>query len=312
MVTFLSVSNSDSTDGMDSRVNSVCYSRCGNYTYCTTNDGVLGLYDAHTGNRLSEFHMKEAGCRLVTATHHPMGVLHASGLPGFAGSKRDPPLDANKALDSGQIVYHNLHENKIMRVFRGHKDRVTSISMNPANDLFLTTSLDGTFRVWDLRSSVPLAMGPLASSTVEEMASADGATSTPKAKSSGDVLEARGNFDTTGRVFAIAVSMPDEKDAPLSFTMYNSDLIGETLEGGRCFFPSKSLYETGDPKRVGEKNAFHPLRRLSFKEVRDGHLLFFFAPARHLLVLYVAQKNHAPSPPSSCFTFFSCSLATRT
>lgn len=258
MVSVLHVSLADAPDGVDGRVNSVSYSKCGGYFYTTTNDGVLGLYDAGTGSRLSEFHVKDTGCRLVTATHHPMGVLHASGLPPL---KRDAPPDSG--LDVGQVVYHNLHENKIMRVFRGHKDRVTSISMNPANDLFLTTSLDGTFRVWDLRTSSPVAVGPLASSSAEAAAAVTGAaipTRPPQALS--DVLEARGSFDNTGKIFAVAVSIAAERNgAPISLTMYNAERIGEPQEAGRCFFPARANYESKERER---DNAFHPVHRLSF------------------------------------------------
>jgi WD40 repeat protein len=50
------------------------------------------------------------------------------------------------------VTYHSLHENKIIRYFRGHGDYVTALCTNPHNDTFITSSKDGTFRVWDMRT----------------------------------------------------------------------------------------------------------------------------------------------------------------
>lgn len=53
----------------------------------------------------------------VSVQHHEEAVLHT----------------ANRGTGeaAGQICYHSLHENKILRFFKGHTDFVTSISMNP-------------------------------------------------------------------------------------------------------------------------------------------------------------------------------------
>ena len=53
-------------------------------------------------------------------------------------------------LDS--IRYLSSHDNSYIRYFRGHTAPVTSISLNPSSDNFLSTSLDNTVRLWDLRS----------------------------------------------------------------------------------------------------------------------------------------------------------------
>lgn len=44
--------------------------------------------------------------------------------------------------------YWSLHDNKILRKFRGHTDRVTCISMCPTDDNFLTSSVDRSVRLW--------------------------------------------------------------------------------------------------------------------------------------------------------------------
>lgn len=47
----------------------------------------------------------------------------------------------------------SLHDNKFLRYFQGHTHRVTGLSTCPINDRFISTSLDKTVRVWDLRST---------------------------------------------------------------------------------------------------------------------------------------------------------------
>lgn len=49
-----------------------------------------------------------------------------------------------------RIMYWCLHSNEILFSFLGHSDLIIDISMNPVNDLFLTTSRDKTSRLWDL------------------------------------------------------------------------------------------------------------------------------------------------------------------
>jgi COMPASS component SWD2 len=47
-------------------------------------------------------------------------------------------------------MYWCLHNNEILFSFLGHSDLIIDISMNPINDLFVTTSRDKTSRLWDL------------------------------------------------------------------------------------------------------------------------------------------------------------------
>jgi WD40 repeat protein len=155
----------------DTRVNSLAYAGDGSALFCATNDGVLGVL--HTGGeavKVSEFYVRESGCRLVTATHHASGVLHA-------------------AAHGGGIAYHNLHENKLMRKFQGHQARITSLSMSPISDAFLTLGADGRFLMWDLRTSQHVAQGRL---------------TLPEPVVNMEPPNAMGCFDSSGKVFAIA------------------------------------------------------------------------------------------------------------
>lgn len=52
------------------------------------------------------------------------------------------------------IRYLSLHDNRYLRYFKGHRDRVVSLQMSPVNETFISGSLDGTVRLWDLRSQI--------------------------------------------------------------------------------------------------------------------------------------------------------------
>ena len=47
----------------------------------------------------------------------------------------------------------SLNENKYIRYFGGHDRRVVTLAMNPADETFLSGSLDKSIRLWDLRSN---------------------------------------------------------------------------------------------------------------------------------------------------------------
>jgi WD40 repeat protein len=186
----------------DLRCNGLSFSENGRFLYSSHNDGVLRLFSGdasgpsttstssssssanissgNTSNSNSsehDFYCKTDGCRLVTATHHELAVLHAASTP------------ARKAPCA--ISYHNLHENKIVRQFRGHEGRVTSISMAPNADIFISCGLDAKYYLWDIRMPQPAAMGSFD-------ATEDASTKFPPA-------QPQASFDTSGSVFAIAV-----------------------------------------------------------------------------------------------------------
>jgi len=50
------------------------------------------------------------------------------------------------------VYYWSIHENRVIKMFKGHTDTITNLMINPINDLFLTTSNDNTLRIWDLNS----------------------------------------------------------------------------------------------------------------------------------------------------------------
>ncbi|KAK2107035.1 WD repeat-containing protein 82 [Saguinus oedipus] len=50
------------------------------------------------------------------------------------------------------IGYFSLHDNKYIRYFPGHSQRVVALSMSPADDALISGSLAKTVRLWDLWS----------------------------------------------------------------------------------------------------------------------------------------------------------------
>jgi WD40 repeat protein len=88
------------------------------------------------------------------------------------------------------IHYWSLHDNKILRKFRGHSDVVTDVSLNPGEDMFLTASRDRTVRLWNIQQAGCMAQMDFPSETV----------GTPHVA-----------FDSTGMVFTVMAEMAGGK-----------------------------------------------------------------------------------------------------
>lgn len=50
------------------------------------------------------------------------------------------------------VLYWSIHENRVIKMFKGHTDSITSLVLNPKDDYFLTTSSDNSMRIWNLNS----------------------------------------------------------------------------------------------------------------------------------------------------------------
>ena len=50
------------------------------------------------------------------------------------------------------ILYWSIHENRVIKMFKGHSDSITNLMISPKDDYFLTTSNDNTMRIWNLNS----------------------------------------------------------------------------------------------------------------------------------------------------------------
>ncbi|RYG56832.1 hypothetical protein EON66_01905 [archaeon] len=133
---------------VDGRCNSISWSDGGEVAAASFNNGEIALISGDTGKRVADFRCADTSTRLLTHTHHPMAVLHTAGRG--AGDV------------SGQVVLHSLHDNRILRVFRGHSAPVTKIAFSPIDDSFVTVSNDSTFMMWDVRDPNAIARGEAA------------------------------------------------------------------------------------------------------------------------------------------------------
>ncbi|KAI8620521.1 WD40-repeat-containing domain protein [Chytriomyces sp. MP71] len=94
----------------------------------------LRMYDCLSGVHKKTSYSKKYGCEIAKFTHRKQNILYSS-------TKED---DA--------IRYLSFHDNKFLRYFVGHTSRVTAIEMCPQDDQFMSASLDGEVRLWDLKS----------------------------------------------------------------------------------------------------------------------------------------------------------------
>ncbi|TPX33021.1 hypothetical protein SmJEL517_g04009 [Synchytrium microbalum] len=117
------------------RITSIDFDFTGELCITASEDDTMNLYDVRKGELKKTIFSKKYGCDLARFTHAPNTVLHSS-------TKEDDT-----------IRYLSLHDNQYLRYFRGHKAKVISLDICPVDDRFISSSLDGTVRLWDMRSS---------------------------------------------------------------------------------------------------------------------------------------------------------------
>mmetsp|Transcript_13619 Transcript_13619/g.22721 ORF Transcript_13619/g.22721 Transcript_13619/m.22721 type:complete len:430 (-) Transcript_13619:392-1681(-) len=123
----------------EAAVNSLDFHRDGKWLLMSTNDNAVHLIDALTGEEKKKLYAKTDGMRNVCFTHHESCVLFSS------------------ERNNCDIKYLCTYDNRYLRYFRGHTGRITSLSMCPADDSFLTASVDKSIRLWDLSAPNPTA-----------------------------------------------------------------------------------------------------------------------------------------------------------
>lgn len=100
--------------------------------------------------------------RLVSATHHEDCVL-------FTESSKNSPYGQKHSIN-----YMSIYDNKILRKFRGHTDRINSLSLCPENDHFLSASNDRTVRLWNISQAGCVAECTLPPTAEAPLAAFDG------------------------------------------------------------------------------------------------------------------------------------------
>ncbi|KRX99699.1 WD repeat domain-containing protein 83 [Trichinella pseudospiralis] len=105
--------------------------------YCMTcgSDKTVKLWNPHRG---------DSGLLLKTYAGHGYEVLDAR-------SSHDNAHIASSGSDK-QVLLWDVGSGRIVRKFRGHAGSVNAVAFNNESSVLMSASLDGTVRVWDLRS----------------------------------------------------------------------------------------------------------------------------------------------------------------
>lgn len=116
------------------RISSMDFHRASSYLVTASDDESIRLYDVANATCLKTINSKKYGVDLVCFTSHPMTVIYSS---------------KNGWDESLRLL--SLNDNKYLRYFKGHHDRVVSLSLCARNELFISGSLDRTVLLWDQR-----------------------------------------------------------------------------------------------------------------------------------------------------------------
>eukprot|EP00891_Asterochloris_glomerata_P004223 jgi/Astpho2/4223/Aster-05184 len=116
------------------RINSLDVHRTEDLLVTAGDDDALRVYSTQSGVELNQIWSKRHGICHITYTHDPQGVVYAS----------------NKGEHI--IRYLSMWDNKYQRYFKGHMQEVTTLAMNPKNDMLLSGARDNQVRLWDLRT----------------------------------------------------------------------------------------------------------------------------------------------------------------
>jgi len=162
----------------------ISYHEEGTHLYVASEeDSSLRVVDCQRGTSDSPaLRFEKDGIRLVEATHHKQCVLYSG--------------KGHESQSSGQrhaIHYLSLHDNKILRHFRGHSADIADLSMSPVDDTFLSSGKDRTVRQWNLKQAGPLAEMNVPKAGNRMVLDSDGIPHT--------------SYDSTGLVFGITAPL---------------------------------------------------------------------------------------------------------
>ncbi|KAK4416814.1 protein ANTHESIS POMOTING FACTOR 1 [Sesamum alatum] len=117
------------------RISSMDFHKTSSYLVTASDDESIRLYDVASATCLKTINSKKYGVDLVSFTSHPTTVIYSS---------------KNGWDESLRLL--SLHDNKYLRYFKGHHDRVVSLSLCSRKDCFISGSLDRTVLLWDQRA----------------------------------------------------------------------------------------------------------------------------------------------------------------
>ncbi|KAK9455376.1 WD40-repeat-containing domain protein [Dipodascopsis uninucleata] len=120
----------------NTKITTLDFDDTGNYLLSSGEDESLQLFDSRAGKHNKTLYSKKYGVHLAKFTHNSMNCVYVS------------------TKENDTLRYLSLHDNHYIRYFKGHKKRVIDLQMSPSDDQMISSSLDGTVRVWDIRSSI--------------------------------------------------------------------------------------------------------------------------------------------------------------
>lgn len=115
------------------KIKAIDYSPNGEQLISCSEDDKVVIYDCENGIQTNILNSKKYGVDLIHFTHEQNAAIHSS----------------TKVDD--KIRYLNLTHNKYLQYFAGHVKKVISLCMSPTENAFLSSALDKTLKIWDLR-----------------------------------------------------------------------------------------------------------------------------------------------------------------
>ena len=124
-------------------ITSLDFNDTGQFLISAGIDKNIQVYNIYKGVHHSEVQSQKYGVHLARFTHKELNCLYAS-TPGEEMQVDDA------------IRFLSLSNKQYLRYFKGHKNQVTSIEMNPVLETFMSSSRDRSVKLWDLRTSSPV------------------------------------------------------------------------------------------------------------------------------------------------------------
>lgn len=121
----------------EGKINSVDFHRTNDLLVTASDDDSVRIYDIENAKLVKTTYHKKHGADQVCFTHHPSSVICSSKY--------------NIDTTEESLRYLSMYDNRCLRYFKGHKERIVSLCMSPVNDSFMSGSLDHSVRIWDLR-----------------------------------------------------------------------------------------------------------------------------------------------------------------
>jgi COMPASS component SWD2 len=125
-------------------INSLDFTVDGRFLISASEDDSVCIFDCEKGERSKMLFSKKYGCANIK-------FVHSGALSAICSSRND--------FDHS-LRYWDLYENKFIRFFKGHVGEVKGLDVHPYEDLFLSSSVDRTCLLWDLRKEKPIGRIP--------------------------------------------------------------------------------------------------------------------------------------------------------